>query len=47
MEDIVKSCDNNSTEASLRENTEKEGFRNIKDVVQRNEETTNQTLKQQ
>ena len=55
MKDIVKYCDDtiketgaliNSTEASLKQNLEKEEYRNIEEVILQNEETTKNTLKQ-
>ena len=36
----------NSTEASLKQNIEKEEYRNIEEVILQNEETTKHTLKQ-
>ena len=56
MKDIVKYCEDttketaaliNSTEVSLKQNMEKEEYRNIERVILQNEETTKRTLKQQ
>ena len=56
IKDIVRHCDDtiketgaliNSTEASLKQNMEKEQYRNIEEVILQNKETTNDTLKQQ
>ena len=56
MKDIVKHCYNtikengiltNSTEASLKQNIEKEEYKNIEEVILQNKETTKHTVKQQ
>ena len=55
MKDILKYCEDTinktvasikSTEALSKQNMEREEYRNIKEVVLRNEETTKRTLKQ-
>ena len=55
MKDIVKYCDGtiketgdliNSTEASSKQNMEKEEYRNVEEVVLQIEEITKRTLKQ-
>ena len=56
MKDIVKYCYNaikengvlkNSTEALLKQNIEKEEYKNIEEVILQNKETTKHTVKQQ
>ena len=56
MKDIVKYCYNaikengvltSSTEALLKQNIEKEEYKNIEEVILQNKETTKQTVKQQ